>query len=51
MAALLGILSVALPLAQIALAKRTWTELPGAVEAGTGAIWNSFWFAVLAAPQ
>jgi len=41
--------SVALPLAQFALAKRTWSELPGAVEAGTGAIWNSFWFAALAA--
>ncbi len=42
-------LSVGLPLAQIASMKRTWTELPGAVEAGTGAIWNSFWFAALAA--
>src|SRR6185436_17054578 len=38
-----------LPLAQITLAHRTWTELPGAVEAGTGAVWNSFWFAALAA--
>ena len=41
--------SVGLPLAEIALTKRTWMELPGAVEAGTGAIWNSFWLAVLAA--
>ena len=48
-ASLLCVLSVGLPLAQIALAKRTWRELPGAVEAGTGAIWNSFWFAALAA--
>jgi ABC-type spermidine/putrescine transport system permease subunit II/DNA-binding beta-propeller fold protein YncE len=46
---MVGALSVGLPLAQIALANRTWAELPGAVEAGTGAIWNSFWFAALAA--
>ena len=46
---LLCVLSVALPLAQIAFANRTWAELPGAVEAGVGAIWNSFWFAALAA--
>jgi ABC-type Fe3+ transport system permease subunit/DNA-binding beta-propeller fold protein YncE len=42
-------LSVALPLGQIVTAKRTWAELAGAVEAGTGAIWNSFWFAALTA--
>ncbi len=42
-------LSVGLPLAQIGMVNRTWTELPGAVEAGKGAIWNSFWFASLAA--
>ena len=48
-ASLLCVLSVALPLAQICVVSRTWMELPGAVEAGTGAIWNSFWFAALAA--
>jgi ABC-type Fe3+ transport system permease subunit/sugar lactone lactonase YvrE len=42
-------LSCGLPLAQIITAKRTWAELAGAVEASTGAIWNSFWFAALAA--
>ncbi|MGC3959130.1 MAG: 6-bladed beta-propeller [Verrucomicrobiota bacterium] len=29
--------------------KRTWQELVGATEASTSSIWNSFWFAVLAA--
>ena len=48
-ALMLCMISVGLPLAQIALAKRTWMELPGAVEAGMGAIWNSFWLAALAA--
>lgn len=46
---LLGALSVGLPLAQIAVARRTWAELPGAIEASAGVIWNSFWFAALAA--
>jgi iron(III) transport system permease protein len=41
--------SVGVPLGQIAFAGRTWAELPGAVEAGTGAIWNSIWFAAVAA--
>ncbi len=49
LATLLCVLSVGLPLAQIGLVNRTWTELPGAVEAGMSAIWNSFWFAALAA--
>ncbi len=49
LALLLCGLSVGLPLAQIGMVNRTWTELPGAVEAGMGAIWNSFWFASLAA--
>jgi ABC-type Fe3+ transport system permease subunit/sugar lactone lactonase YvrE len=49
MAGLLGVLSVGLPLAQIVFAQRTWAELPGAIEASAGAIWNSFWFAALAA--
>jgi iron(III) transport system permease protein len=48
-AGLLGVLSVGLPLAQIALARRTWAELPGAIEASAVPIWNSFWFAALAA--
>lgn len=49
MALTLGGLSVALPLAQMTFANRTWIELPGAVEAGTGAIWNAFGFATMAA--
>jgi len=49
LALLLCVLSVGLPLAQIGMVNRTWTELPGAVEAGKGAIWNSFGFASLAA--
>jgi len=48
-AILVCVLSVGLPLAQIVTAKRTWVELAGAVEASAGAIWNSFWFAALAA--
>jgi ABC-type Fe3+ transport system permease subunit len=48
-AGLLGILSVGLPLAQIAVARRTWAELPGAIEASASPIWNSFWFAALVA--
>jgi ABC-type Fe3+ transport system permease subunit/DNA-binding beta-propeller fold protein YncE len=41
-------LSVALPLTQLAWAKRTWTELPAAVAAGGGALANSVLFAALA---
>jgi ABC-type Fe3+ transport system permease subunit/DNA-binding beta-propeller fold protein YncE len=37
--------SVVLPVALIATTRRTWTELPGALAAGRGAIWNSFAFA------
>ncbi len=48
-AVMLCLLAVALPLSQIGCARRTWTELSGAVEASTGTIWNSFWFAALAA--
>jgi ABC-type Fe3+ transport system permease subunit/sugar lactone lactonase YvrE len=39
---LLCLLSVGLPVFQLASVKRTWTELPGAIAAGQGAIWNSF---------
>ncbi len=49
LAVLLCVVSVGLPLAQIIFASRTWAELPGAIEASSGPIWNSFWFAVLAA--
>ena len=49
LATLLCVVSVGLPLGQIVLARRTWLELPGAMEASTGAIWHSFWFAALAA--
>ncbi len=38
-------LSVGLPLFQIMSARRTWTELAGALAAGKPAIWNSLWYA------
>ena len=42
---LLVIVSVGVPMLQLVLSRRTWTELPGAVAAGQPAIWNSFWLA------
>jgi ABC-type Fe3+ transport system permease subunit/DNA-binding beta-propeller fold protein YncE len=47
--ALVVYLSVGLPALQLAGVERTWTELPGAVAAGQGAIWNSAWFAAVSA--
>jgi ABC-type Fe3+ transport system permease subunit len=47
--AALCVVSVGVPLGQIAFERRTWTELPGAIEAGTGAIWSSLWFPAVAA--
>jgi ABC-type Fe3+ transport system permease subunit len=41
--------SLVLPLVQIFSARRTWTELPGAVAAGQSAIWNSLWYSLAAA--
>jgi ABC-type Fe3+ transport system permease subunit/DNA-binding beta-propeller fold protein YncE len=49
LAVLLCAVSVGLPLGQIVFASRTWTELPGAIEASSSTIWNSFWFAALTA--
>ncbi len=49
LATLLCVVSIGLPLGQIIFARRTWAELPGAIEASQGAIWNSFCFAALAA--
>ncbi len=49
LAVLLCVASVGLPLGQIVFAQRTWAELPGAIEASSGTIWNSFWFSTLAA--
>ncbi len=46
---LLCLLSVGLPIFQLLSVKRTWTELPGALAAGQGAIWNSIWFAAVSA--
>jgi len=37
-------LSVGLPVFQIVSAKRTWTELSGALAAGKPAVWNSLWY-------
>lgn len=46
---LLCVVSAGLPLGQIVFARRTWAELPGAIEASTSPIWNSFWFAAATA--
>jgi len=46
---LLIVLSVGIPILLLALTRRTWTELPGAVAAGQAAICNSFWLAAAAA--
>ena len=43
------VLSVGLPLADLAWAKRTWTELPSALAAGWNAGLNSFSFAAVTA--
>jgi iron(III) transport system permease protein len=43
------LLSIALPLARLALEERTWTELSGALAAGKTALLNSAWFALTAA--
>ena len=42
-------LSVGLPLAQLLLTRRTWTEWMGALVAGQAALWNSFLYAVISA--
>ena len=42
-------LSVGVPVLQLASTVRTWSELPGAVEAGQGALWNSVWLAAATA--
>lgn len=47
--ALLVLLSLVLPLWQLATTKRTWSELPSAVAAGHAALWNSFALAAAAA--
>jgi ABC-type spermidine/putrescine transport system permease subunit II/streptogramin lyase len=49
LATFLCVVSVGLPLGQIVFARRTWAELSGAIEASTSTIWNSLWFAALAA--
>jgi ABC-type Fe3+ transport system permease subunit/DNA-binding beta-propeller fold protein YncE len=43
------LLSAALPIFQLLSAKRTWVELPSALVAGRGALWNSLLFAGLSA--
>ncbi len=45
----LCLVSIGLPIFQLASVQRTWTELPGAVAAGKLAIWNSFALAVCSA--
>lgn len=45
----LVVLSVGLPVFQLAATGRTWIELPTALAAGTNALWNSVWFASLTA--
>jgi ABC-type Fe3+ transport system permease subunit/DNA-binding beta-propeller fold protein YncE len=46
---LLCAITVGLPIWQLASARRTWTELSGALAASQNAIWNSFWFAAASA--
>lgn len=46
---LLCVLAVGLPVFQIVTARRTWTELSGALAAGKSAIWNSLWYSAGAA--
>ena len=46
---LLCLLAVGLPLFQLISARRTWTELPGALSAGQSAVENSFIYAAFAA--
>jgi iron(III) transport system permease protein len=43
------LLSVGLPLFELASVRRTWTELPGAWLAGQSAVWNSFVLPTLSA--
>ncbi len=47
--ALLLLLSVALPLQQLAASSRTWSELPNLFRAAPDTIWNSFAFAAVTA--
>ncbi len=47
--ALLLALSIALPLKQLAVSPRTWTELPNLFRAAPDTIWNSFAFAAATA--
>ena len=43
------VLSLLLPLGHLLLDGRTWSGFPDAIRAGSRSIWNSFWFASLAA--
>jgi iron(III) transport system permease protein len=47
--ALLLLLSVALPMQQLAASSRTWSELPNLFRAAPDTIWNSFAFAAITA--
>lgn len=49
LAVLVCLFSVALPVARLLAAPRTWSELPAAFAAGTGAVNHSFWCAAIAA--
>jgi iron(III) transport system permease protein len=46
---LLVLLSVALPMQQLAASSRTWSELPNLFRAAPDTIWNSFTFAAITA--
>lgn len=48
-ALLLLVLSLALPLQQLAFSPRTWTELPNLFRAARETVWNSFFYAALTA--
>ena len=46
---LIILIATVLPIVQIAVTKRTWVEMSGAIAAGRGAIWNSFILGALSA--
>ena len=43
------VVSLLLPLGHLLLDGRTWSDFPDAIRAGSRSIWNSFWFASVAA--
>lgn len=46
---LIVLISLFLPLMEVMFSPRTWRELPGAFQAGTLPLWNSFWYSAATA--